>query len=159
MQGGVSIYPSQSMPFKWAIGATVVYVLVITVYFVVRYIMHQRAMAIQRELSRVNTPNLAEVIGAALAEIEHVRAGVQDESISPSSAAGRLSKVSRETFDFRMNHRTMYQSRSEVVARRLDKVGTLLDKVYPVEYSGKTYSKQDAFELCDTSKELVESCR
>ncbi|MCA9313815.1 hypothetical protein KDA08_05905 [Candidatus Saccharibacteria bacterium] len=158
MQSGIEMFPSINLPPWWAIGGTIGFVVIIAGYFVVLYIMKLVARMIAKQLAEAKKPDVNKIINEALQKIESVRQDAKSGKVTMQYASGELSAITRGAFDSIMNHRTIYQTKDEVLRRQLRKVGGLLDDLYPAEFS-KHNNLDDVDKLCDRSKEVLESCR
>lgn len=158
MQSGIEMFPSINLTPWWAIWGTVGLIVIIAGYFVMLYIMKAVARIIAKQLAEASKPDSGKIIDEALQKIESIRQDAKSGKVTLQHASGELSAVTRGAFDTIMNHRTIYQTKDEVLSRQLRKVGGLLDDLYPAEFSRRS-GKEDIDKLCDRSKEVLESCR
>jgi len=159
MQKGTDIFPPQVVNGSLALTVTIIFSTIIVSYFVVRKIMQLYVLRAQKRLAARQKPNAAQIISAALAEIEQVRAMITSHQLDPKGAAEKLSFITRNAFDQLMNHTTLSQTKYEVAQRNIKSILSLLEQSYPVEFSINNYDVTYALQLCDQSKAVVESCR
>lgn len=158
MQDAVDIYPPENITGGYAIAAGLILIGSLLAYVSIKYLLKKKAQHIQKELQTAHKPNLNAIISAALHEIETIKAGLKSGSHHPKNASEEVSKIARQTFDMLMNHRTMYQTKSETSLRRLESIAQLQSIAYPIEFS-RHYSVDQAIGLCDKASEVVQSCR
>ena len=159
MLSDIDIHPPlQLSPWRSVIAFLLVFVVIAGYYL---WLLATRMLAIRRQkaLAKHAKPNFDTVINDALKQIETIRQQVSSQQMSPHDAAEQLSAVVRSTFDTTMNHRTRYQAKYEIAERRLDHILEILEISYPIEFSAEKGVLDTLTKLCDTSKQVVESCR
>lgn len=162
MQGGVNVYP----PF-WVSPVRVIVVVgciiaIVAGNILVRNMLRNLALRAQRKLTEAAQRKDPGLLDQALVQLTNLYNAYTRRELAAAATAEQMSAIVREAYDQAMNHRTRYQARYEMAARRLAAMSELVAHSYPVEFAddGKQVAADEAIAtIFAKAKEVIESCR
>lgn len=119
------------------------------------------ALREQRKLTQQVERKDPKLVASSLQQLANLYAAYERRELSASVAVEQASALVRETYDTMMNHKTRYQARYEIAARRLEKLGDLVKHSYPVEFAGTDHEipREAVSVIFSMAREVLESCR
>lgn len=161
MQNVTDVYPPFWVSPWRLVGVVSFVVLVIACRAIIKRLLRYWALQTQRRVTKEAQTKDPQLLDNALRQLNNLHNAYMRREISADHAVEQASSLVRETYDQVMNHRTRYQARYEVAARRLAHVEELIAKSYPVEFAKTTgvVSDDAVIEVFAKAEEVVESCR
>jgi len=158
MQNGTDIYPPFSLSARYAILSALIIISLVLIILGLKKLLTILAIRTQRQT--LNKPKDHTLLDKALQQLGVIYGQYTSRAITPQLAAGQTSELVRKTFDELMNHRTHYEARYEIAARRLQKMEAFLLAGYPVEFAKNAEFSSEGQQLFFTlAREVLESCR
>lgn len=161
MQNIADMYPPFWMSPVRVIVVIVVIAAVIAIRVFVMRLLQKLALRIQRKAAEAARLKDPQVLNQALAQLANLYNAYMRREISAAAAVEQASALVRETYDHVMNHRTRYQARYEIAARRLAAMGELVAHSYTVEFTDDKQPVADEVveAIFTKAKGVIESCR
>lgn len=163
MQGGVSVYPPFWMSPMRVVIVIVVIIVIIGGNFLINRLLRNLALQAQRKLTKAAQHKDPNLLDQTLVQLTNLYNAYTRRELAAAAVTEQMSALVRETYDQVMNHRTRYQARYEIAARRLAAMSDLVAHSYPVEFTDNSNEQTVADEavaaIFAKAKGVIESCR
>lgn len=159
MQNVVDIYPNFTVSARWALLAVLTVFLILALRLFGARLSRIFAMRTQARMATLSKVGKDDRINDALERLERLKQAYQSGRSDAAQTAEQVSVLVRETFDYVMNHRTRYQARYEVAARKLTRLDDVMSLSYPSEFGSSDDPVSLDMAVFDIAKEVLESCR